>query len=87
MAATIYEGVMMVYDENGSRIVELLDPDGWHRTTLRDVRFLASVFGEQQYRAVEGSVDGGITWLTRYNEELELLGKSVCDNMIWRIKS
>lgn len=72
--------------DEGDRVVELYDPDGWHRTTFRDVQFLENVLGKQQYREIEGSVDGGMTWKTRYEEEMLLLGIVVCEATIWRVK-
>lgn len=78
-------------DETG-KIVELLELNKeWSRTTLRDAEFICVVFGwknilDNHIRDIEGSLDGGMTWKTRYEDELVLLGKDIANSIRWRVK-
>ena len=75
----------------GGKIVEILviGTDTWSKTTLRDWNFaLKGIMGypPERMRLIEGSVDGGVTWKERYEDELVLLGKDA-RSMQWRVKT
>lgn len=74
----------------GDEIVELLNKNNgkWEMTTMRDVVFLRNVYGEKFVfsRYIEGSLDGGVTWKTMYESELNLIGAYVCKSIKWRVK-
>lgn len=74
---------------NGGEIVELLEENGsWNKTTLRDAIFICNAYkyDEAKYiRFLEGSPDNGVTWKTRYEDDLQRIEKHV-DLFLWRVK-
>ena len=76
---------------NGGEIVELLEEDGsWNKTVLRDAYFVCASLKQDEakyIRRIEGSVDGGMIWKTRYEDEIkERLPIGAWDIMQWRVK-
>lgn len=76
---------------NGEQIIEVLviGENIWSKTTLRDWYFaLEGVMGysPERMRLIEGSVDGGLTWKIRYENELARLGVHAND-LQWRVKT
>lgn len=75
---------------NGAEIVELLNRnEKWSITTLKDAYFICKTLSldENKYiRKIEGSIDHGVTWKTRYAYELQLLGEEACKCLQWRVK-
>ena len=77
--------------DEGGKIVEVLiiGEDTWSKTTLRDWNFvLKGVMGysSDRMRLIEGSMDGGMVWKERYEDELMLFGVHAT-SMQWRVKT
>lgn len=73
---------------NGTEIVELFDGKEWSKTILEEAYRVCSImkYDDAKYvQKIEGSLDDGITYKTRYMNELERLKKYVNDFQ-WRIK-
>lgn len=76
--------------DEGGKVVEILiiGTDIWSKTVLRDWEFVfiqVMNYSSDRMRLIEGSMDGGVTWKERYEDELILLGKDAL-SMQWRIK-